>query len=383
MRARWILSLGLAVPAAATAQERLTFVARLGVDTVAVERIARGPRLLEAEVVIRSPRTTLLRHRLELDAAGNLERLSVETLDPTSGAVQRRTAYLRRGDSLQVTDNQGEQTTSRMIAAPVEVLPFIDLVHWPFDLALRRLRASGAADVGAPMLSGNRASPFPLAMRGPDSATVTHPTRGTMRLRVAPDGGIVALDAGATTRALIVSRGEWPDLPALAREYAARDAAGRGVGELSGRGRAEVTVLGSEFVIDYGQPLKRGRDIWGALVRYGELWRTGANQATHFTTSRDLRFGELLVPAGTYTLFSIPEAEGGLLIINRQTGQNGQSYDPARDLGRVRLRARPLSAVVEPFTILVSEEGGRGLLRLQWDRTELVAEFTVIGGAND
>jgi hypothetical protein len=198
-----------------------------------------------------------------------------------------------------------------------------------------------------------------------------------MRLTVQPDGAIRTLDAGATTRALVVTRSGDSDVSALARDFAARDAAGRGIGELSGRGGGESSVLGATITLDYGVPMKRGREIWGALVRYGQLWRTGANRATHFKTDRDLRFGELLVPAGEYTLFSIPEADGGTLIINRQTGQNGQQYDQARDLGRVRLRAQPLDREVEAFTIAVREDGGRGVLALQWDRTELTVAFTV------
>ena len=124
--------------------------------------------------------------------------------------------------------------------------------------------------------------------------------------------------------------------------------------------------------------MKRGRDIWGTVVRYNQLWRTGANRATHFTTDTDLRFGDLLVPAGEYTLFSVIEATGGTLIINRQTGQNGQSYDQMRDLGRVPLRAQPLGSEVEAFTIALREQNGRGVLALQWDRTEMVTEFTVV-----
>lgn len=376
-----LLGLGLTAGAAEAAAQRpdtVAFVARLGVDTVAVERIVRTATTLDADVVIRSPRTILFRHRMTMDAAGHLARLEASVLDPATGALQRQTIYAREGDSLRIEDRQGEQRTTRVVAAPAATLPFIDLVHWPFDVALRRMRAAGQTNQDAPILSGQRAVGFPLAFMGADSATVTHPTRGTMRLTVAPDGGIATLDAGATTRALIVSRGTWPDVPAMARQYAAMDAAGRGVGELSGRGLTEKEVLGAEFEIDFGVPLKRGREIWGALVRYGELWRTGANRATHFTTSKDLRFGDLHVPAGTYTLFSIPEADGGLLIINRQTGQNGQSYDQARDLGRVHLTARPLPDVVEAFTVTVDEENGRGLLKLQWDRKELVAAFTVV-----
>jgi hypothetical protein len=369
-----------ALPTAASAQIRpdtSALTARLGVDTISIERVIRTPRTITAELVTRSPRTSLQRHYAELDAAGMLTYLDVTALDPATGSVLRRTTHTLRGDSLEIVDVAADRSTVRRIAAPREWLPFVDLVHWPFDVALRRLRASGTAKVDAPMLSGNRVSPFPLALSGRDSATVTHPTRGTMRLTVLADGAIRTLDAGATTRALIVTRSRDADVPAFARTYAARDAAGRGVGELSGRGGGDVRVLGATINLDYGVPMKRGREIWGALVKYGQLWRTGANRATHFKTDRTLRFGDVVVPPGEYTLYSIPEANGGVLIINKQTGQNGQQYDAARDLGRVPLRARPLTREVESFTILPRAEGQKGLRALQWDRTELVAEFTV------
>jgi hypothetical protein len=364
------------LPAALAAQSPATLTARLGVDTISVEKMVRSGNTLVAEVLTRSPRTTLQRHRAQFDDAGNLTSLTVRDFDPASGVERRTTTYMRHGDSLHISV-RGDQVTTRMVAAPAEWLPFIDLVHWPFDVALQRMRRAGQSQYAAPMLSGQRVAGFPLAFIGGDSATVTHPTRGTMRLTVLPDGAIRTLDAGATTRALIVTRSGDSEVAALARDFAARDAAGRGIGELSGRGGGESTVLGATITLDYGVPMKRGRDIWGALVRYGRLWRTGANRATHFKTDRELRFGDLVVPAGEYTLYSIPEAGGGTLIINRQTGQNGQQYDQARDLGRIPLRARALDREVEAFTISVREGNGRGVLALQWDRTELITEFTV------
>lgn len=363
---------------AQTRADTSSLTARLGNDTISVERIIRTATTVDAEVVTRSPRTTLQRHRATLDAQGMLSALVVTALDPNTGSATRTTTYTRDGDSLRIIDDRGDtMRTVRAVAAPREILPFIDLVHWPFDIALRRLRASGATEVSAPMLGGARVSGYPLAFMGRDSATVTHPTRGTMRLTVLPDGSIRTLDAGATTRALIVTRDRTSNVVAMARDFAARDASGRGIGELSGRGGGETKVLGATITLDYGTPVKRGREIWGALVRNGQLWRTGANRATHFKTDVPLRFGTLDMPAGEYTLYSIPEADGGLLIINKQTGQNGQQYDEKQDLGRVRLQAKPLTSPVEVFTIAVREEGGRGVLALQWDRTELVTPFEV------
>jgi hypothetical protein len=103
--------------------------------------------------------------------------------------------------------------------------------------------------------------------------------------------------------------------------------------------------------------------------------------ATHFTTDRDLVLGSgdntLAVPAGSYTLFSIPARDGAKLIVNRQTGQNGNSYDPAQDLGRVAAAFRPLTQSVELFTIAVDEAPAGGLLRLQWADGEMVVPFRV------
>jgi len=181
----------------------------------------------------------------------------------------------------------------------------------------------------------------------------------------------------------VLERRPWMELDAVTERWMALDAAGRSVGALSGRADASVTIGGATLGVDYGTPIKRGREIWGALVPWGTLWRTGANEATHFSTDRALVFGAgsdtLVVPAGRYTLFSIPAQDGGVLMINRQTGQNGQTYDQARDLGRVRLTARPLAAPVEVFTIAIAEAATGGELRLQWDRTELVAPFRVQG----
>ena len=372
-----LLALPLVAAEARQLADTSSLTARLGVDTIAVERIVRTATSVEAELVTRSPRTTLQRHRATLDVRGMLSALQITELDPTTGAEMRRTTYTHIGDSLRIVETGGERSGERTVAAPAEWLPFVDLVHWPFDIALRRLRASGVTSIDAPMLSGNRIARFPLVLTSADSATVTHPTRGTMRLAVLRDGSIRTLDAGATTRALVVVRARDADVPTLARDFAARDAAGRGIGELSGRGGGETTVLGAKITLDFGVPMKRGRAIWGGLVRYDQLWRTGANRATHFSTDTPLRFGEFLVPAGDYTLFSIPAADGGVLIINKQTGQNGQQYDQARDLGRIPLRARALPASVEAFTIAVRTENGRGVLALQWDMTELVAEFAV------
>jgi hypothetical protein len=368
------------------AVDSASFVTRLGVDTVAVERVIYAPRRVEADVLLRVPATTRTRYALDLSPAGELTRLEAVTTDPRAGGtLMRRETVTRVGDSLRVeTATDGQLRTRTVAAHDLRVLPFIDVVHWPFELALTRARGAALPQSAQPLLTGGRVQNFPLGDLGPDSMTITHPLRGTMRVRVDARGRLLALDAGATTRKLLVERRPWMGsdaIDALATRWAAMDAAGRSLGALSGRAQMAATIAGARLGADYGTPSKRGREIWGVLVPFGQVWRTGANQATHFTTDRDLVLGSgtdtLVVPAGRYTLFSIPERGGGALIVSRQTDQAGTAYDATRDLGRVRLTARPLAEPVEVFTIAANPEGAGGVLRLQWDRTELVTPFRV------
>jgi hypothetical protein len=381
--------LAFIAPAMASAQaakapvDSAVFVTRLGSDTLVIERVVRSPRRVEAEVAMRVPRTTRTVYVLDLSPSGMFERMESATFDTTAGGITpaRRDIYTRVGDSLRIETTVGDQRRARAVRADANVLPFIDMVHWPYEIVLRRLRTSGVSEVSQPLLTGSRVSNFAFARVGADSMTITHPSRGTMRLHVDATGRLMTLDAGATTRKLLVERRPWMPIDNVVKRWAAQDASGRSLGALSGRARTTSVVGGATIALDHGTPSKRGRTIWGALVPFGAVWRTGANEATHFETDRDIVFGTgadtLAVPAGRYTLFSVPEREGGWLIINRETGQAGTAHDPSKDLGRVRLATRSLSAPAETFTIKAETDEGANLLRFQWDNAERVVPFRV------
>jgi hypothetical protein len=169
------------------------------------------------------------------------------------------------------------------------------------------------------------------------------------------------------------------DVAALERAFAARDATGGSLGNYSLRDTVRATVDGARITIDYGRPAKRGRVIFGALVPWGEVWRTGADLATHITTDRALQFSGLLVPPGTYTLYTLPSPNAWQLIVNRQTGQLGLIYNVASDLGRVPMTATQATNVSERLTItVVPLPAGGGALRVAWDRVVAEVPFTVV-----
>jgi Protein of unknown function (DUF2911) len=127
---------------------------------------------------------------------------------------------------------------------------------------------------------------------------------------------------------------------------------------------------GKTVTIQYSRPSVRGRKIFGGLVPYDEVWRTGANAATSLKTDASLTIGGANVPAGSYTLYSLPGASSWKLIINKQTGQWGTDYDKAQDLARVNMKVGQMPSALEQFTISFDKTGGdSATLKLEWDTT--------------
>ncbi len=149
---------------------------------------------------------------------------------------------------------------------------------------------------------------------------------------------------------------------------------------LSPPAKASVSLNGRTVTIDYSAPSMRGRKIFGGLVPWGQVWRTGANAATTLKTDVNLRIGTLGVPAGTYTLYTVPEEHGWTLIVNRQTGQWGTQYDQSKDLGRVKMSEGVVpSSPVETFQIKFENTRGNSTeLHLEWETTNVFVSVTAV-----
>jgi hypothetical protein len=134
-------------------------------------------------------------------------------------------------------------------------------------------------------------------------------------------------------------------------------------------------VGGATLVIKYAAPSVRGREIFGegGLVMRdptAPIWRAGANDATSFHTDADLAIGGLAVPKGDYTLFvNVKDPDAWELVINKQTGQWGLSYDASQDLGRVKMEMRKPPAPIETLKYTITSAGGnKGTIQLAWEK---------------
>ncbi|WP_435353174.1 DUF2911 domain-containing protein [Emticicia sp. SJ17W-69] len=132
---------------------------------------------------------------------------------------------------------------------------------------------------------------------------------------------------------------------------------------------AKFDQNGLSVQVDYCRPYKKGREIFGKLLPYGQVWRTGANEATIFDVKQDIKIGDKTLKAGKYTLWTIPNADKWTVILNSETGQWGTNYDEKKDVLRVDVPSEKTAEMVEQFKLeFAAAEGGADMI-LSWENT--------------
>jgi hypothetical protein len=127
---------------------------------------------------------------------------------------------------------------------------------------------------------------------------------------------------------------------------------------------------GQSVTIDYSSPRTKGRKIYGELVPFGQVWRTGANEATTLVTTADVTIGGTSVPAGSYTIFTVPNKDKWTLVISKKTGEWGTDYPgQSNDLARVDMKVSALPSPAENFTLSFEKAGAGANLNIDWETT--------------
>jgi len=154
---------------------------------------------------------------------------------------------------------------------------------------------------------------------------------------------------------------------------------------LSPHETVSAVIDGNRVTVVYGRPYTKdpktgeNRKIWGKLVPYGKVWRTGADEATLLITQKAIVLGKTTIPAGAYTVYTLPAEDGSAkLIINKQIGQWGTEYDEKQDLARIDLKKDPLGTPVDQLTIAIEKNSSSGgTLKMMWENTQFSAPITV------
>lgn len=377
MRNRIVASMALllacAGPAAAqSAPDSGAFLVRLGADTVAVESYTADATGLHGVSVLRFPRTLVRRYELTRGPDGTFRQARLTELRPGGSTPVRDMIFGYTGDAVHLDFRRDTLHVVRDAPVAGRPLPMSEDMFGFWDVALRGL---GKAD-RVVFIAANQPTVFDVKRKG-GALSMTNPDWGTFVARMGPDGRLATMDMTASFEKYMVERVPTLDVQRIADDWAAREKAGQTMGLLSPRDTARAQVGGGTVLVDYGRPSMRGRTIFGAVVPWNEVWRTGANEATQLVTDRTLVIGSHEIPPGTYSLWTIPDRNGWTLIVNRQHGQWGTEYHADQDLVRIPMAVTPLETPVEQFTAAVTATGEGGELSFAWERTKAELPFTV------
>ena len=380
----------VAAPLAAQSSPPAYIVTRLGVDTVAIERYTRTNEKLEGDLVLRHPRVRTIHYVADLSPRGQITTLTTSIRRPGTdpNAPPAMQSVTRFADSVAVIEvrrnGQADTAASGRTSYRGQAAPMLAVEPTSYGIYEQLLAAAnlGRDSVAYALVAPGR-GPVPaiiLRRRGTDSVSFNSTFfPGWIEVaRVDSRGRIMGIDASATTVKTVAQRVPNIDFDNVLKSWAAVEVArGGSMGQMSPPDTVRTNVAGANLAIAYSRPLKRGRVIFGNIVPWNQVWRTGANAATMFTTDKNLVFGSTVVPAGKYTLWTLPTPSGAMLIFNSETGQWGTDYHADKDFARVDLAARQVSPPVEQFVIGVVPQGSGGLMSFTWDDRQYSIPFTV------
>jgi hypothetical protein len=373
----------LAAAGPLAAQESGSFVVRLGRDTTSVERFMRSASHIEVDQVGRAPRVLRRHYAYDFDASGAMTRAAITVTLPSAAAGAGPFQQINvtfSGDSAVVEARRDTVVSRSRAAVKAGALVVSGTSPWVmYEGMAMQLVAQKADTLGRPWYYIGAASGGWVTARrlSPDSVEITTTNLDRYHAKIDPTGHVLHVVPLHGTAQFTVDRVENLDLEGIAASFAGREQAAGQMGALSTRDTVRATTAGASLWIDYGRPAKRGRAIFGAVVPYGEVWRTGANAATQFKTDKALVVNGTTVPAGFYTLWTIPSPQGWKLIVNDETGQWGTEHKAAHDKYTIDMKVSTLTQPVERFTIGVAPDKSGGTINLDWDTTRASVPFTV------
>lgn len=380
-----VLVLAAGTPVAAQNAQG-AFVVTLGKDTIVIEQYKRSGASVEGDMLIRGAAVIQRHYSGTLNANGTMAHFEMTNKNISNPQAPVTKFVAAFGDTTQVDVTRDTAHSTIKVPTPGGALPFINFSYDMYELYGLRADRSKHDTVATLPLGATEVTKLIAKHPAKDSLTVSF--EGDAPTLFAVHAGLIQrVDGRLTTQKVRSARLASVDLAALSSAFA-----GRPLGQLSPPDSAKGSVGGAAVLVEYGRPSMRGRTIFGPdntaprpVVPFNQVWRTGANFATRFTTAGDVTVGGQTIPAGTYTLWTLPSASGWKLIFNKQTkapcASAAECVDPKRanlwgtdysadsDFVRVDMQVASLPQPVEQFVITLEPQGDAAILAVQWEKT--------------
>lgn len=393
------ISLALTACGPSTPPEHYGFLALLGRDTVSLESVTRTDNVLVSDEVDRFPRVRRRHTRITLGPDGGIRHLDMDIRTPSEPPPQRERRVIADVTEDSVTISKRDSTGIRRIAfatGGVLTMPHLPQMYSLTDLyfgaALARAAATKLREGDKVLLHqfyiDREFDRFPLhdgivrPLPG-SKAELRHDwLSGTGEATFDSSRRMLTYSGARTTYKVEVTRLTDPptprDIEAVGARFATLETRNGGAAQLSVRDTTHATIGSATFTVDYGRPLARGRVLLGDVIPYDEVWRTGANAATQFSTSVAITLGGIPLPAGKYTVWTVPRSKGVDLIVNKQVGQWGTGYNSKFDIGTAAMATVSPASPVEKFTIsIISTDAHHGTLVMEWGTFRWTAPIVV------
>jgi len=376
------------------AAEHYGFLTMLGNDTISVESVTRQGNTLTSDEVDRFPRVTIRDTTVDLNDDGSIRHLVMDIHTPSepTGQRDRKVVADVANNKVHLSKTDSTGTVNRDFATDGSIV----VAHVPQMYSLYELYFVAAMKQAAASKSNNpiqmrqfyidrEFDKFPLGhatvkpLEG-GKADITHDwLSGTGEATMDSGYHMLSYSGDRTTYKVQVKRLVTPPaIKDIADQFEMKESKAGNVRSLSVRDTTRAQIGNAMFLVDYSRPLLRGRTLLGDVIPYDYVWRTGANAATQFTTSAPIKLAGMDVPAGTYTLWTVPHKNGVDLIVNKQHGQWGTSYNHSLDLGTAKMITEVASIPVEAFTIsIISNNNHNGKLVMEWGSFKWIAAIEV------
>ena len=357
-----------------------SFIARLGDDTVIVETYTMLHNHLYGRAFLRYPEDQVGVFNFHFYPNGSIRHYSMTFMDPDSShTVSRGTeGAVCEGDSCTwfgAWPGDEEEYERKHAAKHLDFIggwtPTISLIEWN----CKRLLKSGQPTLPMTLLNDYiGVKDIALYKGNKDTIIFGGPFLEYTKMTTTPDGRILTYDGTGTPWNYIVTRHDPIDVDVVARRLSKTPK----IGVPSPEVKMDFAIAGDTISISYGRPAKRGRKIFGGVVPYDSVWRTGAGDPTKIDLPYHIRIGKTRIPKGSYSLYTIPRNTEWMLIFNKNLKQWPTDPDRSADIAQVSMKVRKPEEPVDRFSIQVDAVKGGGVIKFSWDETEAYVPFEVL-----